>query len=93
MYNSLAFILVVCFLHGVKNGRVQEGSDNEKYLLLSSKKVQRVQQQRKHVDILREIFKVKTLIPLALDFNHVRGNLGKRIPAQLPDRPLLINTK
>ena len=55
MYNGLSFIMEVCCLHGVKNGRVQVGCDNKKALFLSSKKLQGVRQQREHADILQAI--------------------------------------
>ena len=62
----------------------------ESFFLLS-KKVQRVQQQRKHADILRTIRQVRTSIPLALEFNYVRGHQDERISAQILDHPSQIN--
>ena len=55
MYGGLSFILSVCLLHRVINGRVQVVCDNNKALFKSSKKVQRVQQQGKNLDILQAI--------------------------------------
>ena len=66
MYGGLAFILEVCCLRGVMDGRVQVGYNNDRSLFLSPKKVQRVQKQRKHADILQTISKVQTSIPLAI---------------------------
>ena len=62
-------------------------------MFLSSKKVQRVRQQRKHADILQVIRKVQTSISLALEFNNIRVHQEKRIPDQLLDRPSQINIK
>ena len=85
MYGGLDFILEVCCLRGVMNGRVQVGYNNDKSLFLSFKKVQRVRQQRKHADILQTISNVQTSIPLEMEFNHIRGHQDESIPAQLLD--------
>ena len=74
MYVGLDFILEVCSLHRLTDGKVKVGCDNYKSLFLLSKNVQRVLQQRKHAYILRVIRKVRMSIPLALEFNHVRGH-------------------
>ena len=85
MYGGLEFILAVCCLHRVTNGIVEVRCDNKKVFFVSSKKVQMVRQQRKHADILQEIRKVHTSIPLAMEFNHIRGHQDESIPAQLLD--------
>ena len=58
MYGGLAFIMVMFLIHRVTNIKVQVVCDNKKYLLLSSKNLQRVLHQIKHADILRVICKV-----------------------------------
>ena len=93
MYSGLDFIMSVCSLHEVMDGRVQVGCDNEKYLLLLSRKVQMVRQQRKRAYILQAILKVQTYIPLALEFNHIHGNKDKSIPDQLMESQSQINIK
>ena len=93
MYGGLEFILQVCSLQRVTDGKVKVGCDNEKALFLSSKILQRVRQQRKDADILRAIRKVWTSITLTLELNHLRGNQDERIPAQLLERPSHINTE
>ena len=93
MYGGLTFILAVCSLHRVTDGRGKVGGDNDKALLLSTKKVKMVFQLRKHSDILLSICKVRTSIPMALEFNHMRGHQDDRVPNQLLDRPSHINTK
>ena len=52
IYGGLDFILAVYSLPRVMDGRVKVGFDNQKSLFLLSKKIQRVRQKRKHVDIL-----------------------------------------
>ena len=52
IYGGFDFILEVYSLPRVMDGRVKVGFDNQKYLFLLSKKIQRVRQKRKHVDIL-----------------------------------------
>ena len=79
MYRGLAFILEVCLLYGVTDGRAKLGCDNKKALFLSYKKVQRVRQKSKHADILRFICKLWTSITLALEFNNVRGHQYERV--------------
>ena len=80
-------LFCVCLLHGVTNGIVQVVCDNNKSLFLSSKKLKRVRQKRKHEDILWAICKVQTSVPLVMDFNNLRGHQDKRIPAQLMEFP------
>ena len=91
MYSGLAFILAVFYLHGVMNGRVQVGCENDKALFLSSKKLQRVRHQRKHAYILRGINGVWTSIPLAMWFNHIHRYQDDMILSELMYRPSQIN--
>ena len=59
----------ICHIRRGKNGIVQMGCDNEKALFLSSKKVQRVRQKRKHTDILQVLCKIRKPIPIVMECN------------------------
>ena len=50
-----------------------------------------VRQQIKHAGILGYIYKLRTSIPLTLEFNHVCGQQEKRITDQLLDFRSQIN--
>ena len=80
-------IKAVCILHKITNGKIKLACDNKLAAELSAKDVLRVPSQWHHADLIWAIRKIKSELPVEVEFCHVKGHQDDNIA--LEDLPRL----
>ena len=77
MHTMMLAIYAICMVHRVTEGGGSLGCDNETTVFLSQLDSTRVTYVHAHIDLIRSIRKLKSLIPVNLKILHVRGHQDK----------------
>ena len=77
MHTMMLAIYVVCLVHSITEGSGRLGCDNETTVFLSQLDSTRVTYVHAHIDLIRAIRKLKSLIPVKLTIEHVTGHQDK----------------
>ena len=91
LYTTLMAIMAICEFHNVTTGKVKVYCDNEKAIWLSDTKRLQVSLRTKHADLLRAIRRIRTTIPIDVDFHDIDGHQDKLKHFQDLDRPSQLN--
>lgn len=74
MHTMLLAIHVVCLVHGITDGAARLGCDNETTVFLAQLDSTRVTYVHAHIDLIRAIRKLKSILPVQLTIEHVKGH-------------------
>ena len=91
VYAILCIIKATCKVYGITTGKVKIGCDNDQVVRNASLISKKVPQKLRSVDLVRAIRRVKSSIPVQLEFIQVTGHLDDKLEFEDLDRESQLN--
>jgi hypothetical protein len=86
-------LLVFCTFHGITEGRVRLGCDNDNSIRHGKGDCLKVSLSTAHADLIRAIRVIKAQLPISVDFEHVYGHQDDLLSFHDLPRPAQLNVQ